>query len=166
MGMWCPPHQTMLMSVGPCCSQKPHASLWSMLLPTINGREISLAVASMDIDAQLRMTFAKTFPSSTQIGNSLDRNPLKRTLRSCDWDAEVYSFTVDGFWLGTGRGQASERTQFSLNPVFNKGLATGRFTMLHWICGQHKVNLVYFCYSFSSSFVLGEVTRARWSWKY
>jgi hypothetical protein len=34
--------------------------------------------------------------------NSLDRKPLKRTLKNYNRDAEVELFTVDGFWRGGG----------------------------------------------------------------
>ena len=37
--------------------------------------------------------------------NSLDRKPLKRTLKNCAGVAEVWLFTVGGFWQGwVGKG--------------------------------------------------------------
>lgn len=42
--------------------------------------------------------------------NSLNRKPMKSTLKRCDKDAEVQLFTTDGFWWEFGKG----RTQFYL----------------------------------------------------
>lgn len=37
--------------------------------------------------------------------NSLDKKPLKITLKKCDGDTEVQLSTTDGFWRRYGMGQ-------------------------------------------------------------
>lgn len=44
-------------------------------------------------------------PTPPPESNSLDRKPLKRALKNCDEDAEVWLSTIDGFWSGRGRGE-------------------------------------------------------------
>lgn len=41
-----------------------------------------------------------------------------------------YDKNVDGFWWGWGK-----------SSVFFKGLATGSLTVLHWVYGQHKLDV-------------------------
>lgn len=59
-------------------------------------------------------------PSLRQKGDSLNCKPLKRTLKECDGDAEVWLSTANGFWWEVGgEGPSSE------------GWASGSLTMIH-----------------------------------
>lgn len=75
--------------------------------------------------------------------NSQDRKLLKTTLNMCDWDAELKHSKVDHFCWGGG---------LEKNSVFSKAEATGSFTVIHWVYGQPKLDLVIF---FSSLFFKG-----------
>lgn len=74
--------------------------------------------------------------------NSLNRKPLKRSLKHCGMDGEVELFTVDGFWCGE-KGTA-----------FFKELATGSLTVFQGVCEQHRLDLAYFFF-FSFCFRAG-----------
>lgn len=49
------------------------------------------------------------------------------------------------------------------DSVIFKGLSKGSLTMLQWIYGQHKLDLIFF--SFSSSFLRGRRSRVWEDWK-
>ena len=57
-----------------------------MLLLTVKNKEASSAVVSITANSQLRKGDLLT---PLQKSNNLDRKPLKRTLYSCDKDAEA-----------------------------------------------------------------------------
>nr|BAC31911.1 unnamed protein product [Mus musculus] len=70
-------------------------SVWKSMISavTVKSQEASFAVVWMTADSQLRMRHRRSWrhPSSAfpPKRNSLDRKPLKGTLKNCDGDPEV-----------------------------------------------------------------------------
>jgi hypothetical protein len=67
-----------------------------VILLTVKGKDASFSVVSMTADSQLRERDIEGFCGNPYIhlpthpqSNSLDRKPLKRTLKNCSKDAEV-----------------------------------------------------------------------------
>lgn len=87
---------------GACCYPKPFLRSYALPL-TVKVKEVTFAVVGMTTDSQLRKRNIQDFcdnpyPLLEPKNNSLDRKPLKGTLKICDKDTEVWLSTIDGFW--------------------------------------------------------------------
>lgn len=72
-------------------------------------------------------------------------------LKNYDKDAELKFLTVLGFWWRVGE-----------DSVIIKGLATGSFTMFHWVYEQQKLDLVFACLWIL--FFRGSAKMGKWNW--
>jgi hypothetical protein len=78
---------------------------------TVKGKEATFAVIysqerrTWEASLQPLPTYTPTHTSPTSI--SLNRKPLKRTLKKCDVGAEVKLASIDSFWWGYRRGGLS-----------------------------------------------------------
>lgn len=144
---------------GLCCHQKPYRSTYSP--PEWKGqgnilyRHIDDCRLSWEWESyEASLTTPTACTSSTKESNSLDRKLLKRTLKNCDRDAEASSPQL----LASGRVRE--------DSGFFKALAFRSLTMLHWVSGQHKLNLWFLyggcCLLFLFLFWGGRVTGVGW----